>query len=189
MLSPLCESHSRQAASQARQPMQRDGSTNSVLIAIGIASCSERLRVAWLAGVLRLADARTGTSSGRSRGVKFCDAGRRRCRRCRACVEPLDRRAQALYSGILTVGSTAGLVSWLTALPVAVVERDEQRVGPDRRHDQRLQLHRRRAASARAPISSVAMPSRAAACGWISTHGSGAWLFRKPSRRVWLPLR
>src|SRR6185312_17527579 len=30
MLSPLCESHSRQAASHARQPMQRDGSTNMV---------------------------------------------------------------------------------------------------------------------------------------------------------------
>ena len=30
MLSPLCESHSRQAASQARQPIQRDGSTNKV---------------------------------------------------------------------------------------------------------------------------------------------------------------
>src|SRR6478735_2831904 len=33
MLSPLWESHSRQAASQARQPMQRDGSTKRVLIA------------------------------------------------------------------------------------------------------------------------------------------------------------
>src|SRR6266540_2770639 len=33
MLSPLWESHSRQAASQARQPMHRDGSTKSVLIA------------------------------------------------------------------------------------------------------------------------------------------------------------
>src|SRR2546430_9620242 len=31
ILSPLCESHSRQAASQARQPMQREGSTNRVL--------------------------------------------------------------------------------------------------------------------------------------------------------------
>src|SRR3569623_2581199 len=30
MLSPLWESHSRQAASQARHPMQRDGSTNNV---------------------------------------------------------------------------------------------------------------------------------------------------------------
>jgi hypothetical protein len=30
MLSPLCESHSRQAASHARHPMQRAGSTNSV---------------------------------------------------------------------------------------------------------------------------------------------------------------
>src|SRR5215208_937122 len=30
MLSPLCESHSRQAASHARQPIQRDGSTNNV---------------------------------------------------------------------------------------------------------------------------------------------------------------
>src|ERR671938_51622 len=30
MLSPLCESHSRQAASHARQPMQRDASTNKV---------------------------------------------------------------------------------------------------------------------------------------------------------------
>ena len=38
MLSPLWESHSRQAASQARQPMQRDGSTNIVLIAINNSS-------------------------------------------------------------------------------------------------------------------------------------------------------
>ncbi len=37
--------------------------------------------------------------------------------------------------------------------------------------------------------SSLLMPSLAAACGWISTQGSGAWLFRKPMRRVWLPLR
>src|SRR5689334_14709496 len=36
MLSPLCESHSRQAASQARQPMQRDGSTNNVLTATSL---------------------------------------------------------------------------------------------------------------------------------------------------------
>src|SRR5215216_1236558 len=34
MLSPLCESHSRQAASHARQPMQRAGSMNNVLIAM-----------------------------------------------------------------------------------------------------------------------------------------------------------
>src|SRR5436305_15088137 len=33
MLSPLCESHSRHAASHARQPMQREGSTNKVLTA------------------------------------------------------------------------------------------------------------------------------------------------------------
>src|SRR5690606_23666846 len=31
MLSPLCESHSRQAASQARHPIHRDGSMNIVL--------------------------------------------------------------------------------------------------------------------------------------------------------------
>src|SRR5215475_6773903 len=31
ILSPLCESHSRQAASQELQPIQRDGSTNIVL--------------------------------------------------------------------------------------------------------------------------------------------------------------
>jgi hypothetical protein len=34
MLSPLWESHSRQAASQARQPIQRDGSTNRVFPAM-----------------------------------------------------------------------------------------------------------------------------------------------------------
>src|SRR6266581_4276405 len=33
ILSPLCESHSRQAASHARHPIQRDGSTNNVLTA------------------------------------------------------------------------------------------------------------------------------------------------------------
>src|SRR5438270_13101177 len=31
ILSPLCELHSRQAASQERQPIQREGSTNKVL--------------------------------------------------------------------------------------------------------------------------------------------------------------
>src|SRR5436305_1282353 len=36
MLSPLCESHSRQAASHARQPMQREGSTNKVLTATAL---------------------------------------------------------------------------------------------------------------------------------------------------------
>jgi hypothetical protein len=35
MLSPLWESHSRQAASHARQPMQREGSTNIVFTAKG----------------------------------------------------------------------------------------------------------------------------------------------------------
>ena len=36
MLSPLCESHSLQAASHARQPMQREESTNKVLTATAL---------------------------------------------------------------------------------------------------------------------------------------------------------
>src|SRR5579884_2504311 len=51
MLSPLCESHSRQAASQARQPMQRDGSTNSVLTANRASSVPLRLRLGLGAGL------------------------------------------------------------------------------------------------------------------------------------------
>jgi hypothetical protein len=42
MLSPLCESHSRQAASHERQPMQREGSTKSVLTAAATAFPSFR---------------------------------------------------------------------------------------------------------------------------------------------------
>ena len=33
------------------------------------------------------------------------------------------------------------------------------------------------------------MPRRSAAWGWTSTQGSGACEFKKPRRRVWLPLR
>src|SRR4051794_36308904 len=51
MLSPLRESHSRQAASQARQPMHRDGSTNSVLIDTQGSSGQNRF-ASWEAGVL-----------------------------------------------------------------------------------------------------------------------------------------
>src|SRR5215204_154953 len=51
MLSPLWESHSRQAASQARHPMHRDGSTNNVLIATRCSFAQNRL-ASWDADVV-----------------------------------------------------------------------------------------------------------------------------------------
>src|SRR5512146_311166 len=112
MLSPLCESHSRQAASQARQPMQRDGSTNSVLTGIAIAFRQEGLLPGSSGGFP--SPVRYGNISGVepaskfSRGPSTAPAGAGASARSTAA-------AHTLNSGILTVGSEAELVTWLTA--------------------------------------------------------------------------
>src|SRR6266571_270683 len=110
MLSPLCESHSRQAASHARQPMQRDGSMNIVLIAKKSTSF-QRALPSFSGGAL-VSPTVYGNILGAFSGVRLTrgpsapgDGGAS----SRSTVA-----AHALYSGILTVGSTAGLVSWFT---------------------------------------------------------------------------
>src|SRR5579885_3230079 len=47
MLSPLCVSHSRQAATQERHPMQRDGSRKIRLTAITHSFCNPELAERW----------------------------------------------------------------------------------------------------------------------------------------------
>src|SRR5579875_1076277 len=128
MLSPLCVSHSRQAASQARQPMQRDGSMNRVWIA---------MRPPWrerfsgrLAGAsvrrLRLAD-RVGEHlwCGRGGEVLACAVRGRGQRR----VEPLDGRGADLELRDLDRRLDGRVGQLVDRLRVAVVERDEERVG------------------------------------------------------------
>src|SRR5229473_83877 len=108
MLSPLCESHSRQAASHARQPMQRDGSMNIVLIAKKSTSF-QRALPSFSGGAL-VSPTVYGNILGAFSGVRLT----------RGPSAPGDGSASsrstvaahALYSGILTVDSTAGLVSW-----------------------------------------------------------------------------
>ena len=55
------------------------------------------------------------------------------------------RTADTLYSGIFDSGSSARFVSWLAAWRPGPVVGDEDRVGPDGRHDLGRQRHRPRA--------------------------------------------
>src|SRR5450759_3608544 len=102
MLSPLCVSHSRQAETHERQPMQREGSRKIFLtvsticflyrnVGFGLASAIGSSR-----RCLR-ADTRAATSS------SFAQSG--------FCGASVATAAHTLYSGIFIIGSKTGLVS------------------------------------------------------------------------------
>src|SRR6266567_237614 len=111
MLSPLCDSHSRQAATHERHPMQREGS-RKILLTISDISRLYSVNIYRKVGVGLLFA--IGSSWRRFRAAasaaalsSFAHSG--------ACAARVAAQAHTLYSGILSIGSNTGLVSWLTA--------------------------------------------------------------------------
>src|SRR5690349_21954905 len=115
MLPPLWVSHSRQAASQARQPMQREGSMNMVLMAMPISDRSGR--EPRLAGFVREHSRRACRSE-----VDLRCPGVARLSR----LQPLDGRRTRLELRDLHAGIDGGVRELVDGLPVPVVERDKQ---------------------------------------------------------------
>src|SRR5215469_16148869 len=103
MLSPLWESHSLHAASHARQPIQREGSTKSV--SIDIVRLYLSFTNLYLCGGYFVSPTVYGNIRGAFAAVKFSVA----CCGSGDMAELTRSRvaAQTLYSGIFTVGSTA----------------------------------------------------------------------------------